>query len=173
MALDLFLVATNTQTPNIKIRRIFQFFSTLCTEAAPYLISYQHSVWVSSLNLLGRCSLLTPNSHFPPQQNLEETEHGRPTCLSTSGSSSSRRCWHSVGRTENVCLLISARRLVFTRMESGVSTSISAHFVLFSCPATNHQDVSNTVPERGFQAPFGVHCPQDFQNAASVIHFIP
>lgn len=77
----------------------------------------------------------------------------RPTCLSTSGSSSSRRCWHSVGRTENVCLLISARRLVFTRMESGVSTSISAHFVLFSCPAKNQREPSSILSVRGLKAP--------------------
>lgn len=56
------------------------------------------------------------------------------TCRSTSGSSKSSRCWQSPGRTEKVCLLISARRFVLTRMESGVSTSISAHLVLFICP---------------------------------------
>ena len=56
------------------------------------------------------------------------------TCRSTSGSSRSSRCWQSPGRTEKVCLLISARRFVLTRMESGVSTSISAHLVLFICP---------------------------------------
>lgn len=32
-----------------------------------------------------------------------------------------------------MCLLISARRFVLTRMESGVSTSMSAHLVLFIC----------------------------------------
>ena len=56
------------------------------------------------------------------------------TCRSTSGSNKSSRCWQSPGRTEKVCLLISARRFVLTRMESGVSTSISAHLVLFICP---------------------------------------
>lgn len=34
---------------------------------------------------------------------------------------------------ENVCLLIKARRLVLTRMESGVSTSIS-HLVRLNWP---------------------------------------
>lgn len=56
------------------------------------------------------------------------------TCRSTSGSSKSSRCWQSPGRTEKVCLLISGRRFVLTRMESSVSTSISAHLVLFICP---------------------------------------
>ena len=56
------------------------------------------------------------------------------TCRSTSGSNKSSRCWQSPGRTEKLCLLISARRFVLTRMESGVSTSISAHLVLFICP---------------------------------------
>lgn len=55
------------------------------------------------------------------------------TCWSTSGSILRSFCWHSVGNNENVCLLISARKLVLTRMESGVSTSIS-HLVRLSCP---------------------------------------
>lgn len=55
------------------------------------------------------------------------------TCWSTSGSILRSFCWHSVGNIENVCLLISARKLVLTRMESGVSTSIS-HLVRLSCP---------------------------------------
>lgn len=58
---------------------------------------------------------------------------GRVTWRSTSGSSLRSLCWESGGRTEKVCLLMMARRLVLTKMESGVSTSI-LHLVRFSCP---------------------------------------
>lgn len=71
-------------------------------------------------------------------KNILYVEHSRvllhfTTCWSTSGSILRSFCWHSVGNSENVCLLISARKLVLTRMESGVSTSIS-HLVRLSCP---------------------------------------
>lgn len=63
------------------------------------------------------------------------------TCWSTSGSILRSFCWHSVGSIENVCLLMSARRLVLTRMESGVSTSIS-HFVRLSGPENPRRGIS-------------------------------
>lgn len=63
------------------------------------------------------------------------------TCWSTSGSILRSFCWHSVGSIENVCLLMRARRLVLTRMESGVSTSIS-HLVRLSCPENPRWGIS-------------------------------
>lgn len=44
---------------------------------------------------------------------------------------------------EKVCLLMMARRLVLTRMESGVSTSI-LHLVRFSCPVLQKQGMDGS-----------------------------
>ena len=60
------------------------------------------------------------------------------TCRSTSGRSLSSFCWQSPGRTEKVCLLMIARKLVLTKMESGVSTSM-LHLVRLNCPAIQNR----------------------------------
>lgn len=74
---------------------------------------------------------------------LKKENKRRATCRSTSGRSLSSLCWQSGGRTEKVCLLMIARRLVFTRIESGVSTSI-LHLVRFICPEIqNKKDESS------------------------------
>lgn len=58
----------------------------------------------------------------------------RATWRSTSGRSLTSLCWQSGGKTEKVCLLMIARRLVLTKIESGVSTSI-LYLARFICPA--------------------------------------
>lgn len=56
------------------------------------------------------------------------------TCLSTSGSRSRRYCWKCWGKEAKVCLFIKALRLVLTRMDPGVSMSMSSALVHFKCP---------------------------------------
>lgn len=56
------------------------------------------------------------------------------TCLSTSGSKSRRYCWKCWGKEANVCLLINALKLVLTRIDPGVSMSMSSALVHFKCP---------------------------------------
>lgn len=56
------------------------------------------------------------------------------TCRSTSGSKSRRYCWKCWGKEANVCLLINALKLVLTRIDPGVSMSMSSALVHFKCP---------------------------------------
>lgn len=98
---------------------------------------------LQELPIFGSPSSLCYTAHHPLQsQHL--------TGWSTSGRSARSFCWQSAGSNEKVCLFMRARRLVFTRMDSGVSTSISAHLVLFKwpvkgrCSSTLHQ-IGNLV----------------------------
>lgn len=63
------------------------------------------------------------------------------TCLSTSGSRSRRYCWKCWGKEANVCLFINALKLVLTRIDPGVSMSMSSALVHFKCPVMNKQEV--------------------------------
>lgn len=68
---------------------------------------------------------------------------GGPTCRSTSGSSCSSCCWDCGGKAAKVRTLMSARMLVLTRMEPGVSKSTSSPpRFLFMGPVTEQTGVT-------------------------------